>query len=95
MDSKRSSPVSWRLLPADPVRRRMLGAAVAAGAGALASAPQAFTTDTQREVIRGWFDYTVGGEIDVKKITATAADAYVIVRQGARLEPHRATDPLA
>lgn len=26
---------------------------------ALASAPQAFTTDTQREVIRGWFDYTV------------------------------------
>ena len=39
MDSKRSSPVSWRLLPADPVRRRMLGAAAAAGAGALASAP--------------------------------------------------------
>ncbi len=28
----------------------------------------------------------VGGEIDVKKITATAADAYVIIRQGARLE---------
>ncbi|MBC8998518.1 filamentous hemagglutinin family protein [Pseudomonas sp. N40(2020)] len=28
----------------------------------------------------------LGGEIDAKKITATAADAYVIVRQGARLD---------
>ncbi|MFJ2319420.1 filamentous haemagglutinin family protein [Pseudomonas sp. NPDC087817] len=28
----------------------------------------------------------LGGEIDAKKATATAADAYVIVRQGARLE---------
>ncbi|WLH33342.1 filamentous hemagglutinin family protein [Pseudomonas sp. FP2196] len=28
----------------------------------------------------------LGGEIDAKKVTATAADAYVIVRQGARLE---------
>lgn len=26
---------------------------------ALASAPLAFTTDTRREIIRGWFDYTV------------------------------------
>ena len=41
MDSKRSSPVSWRVLPADPARRRLLGAAAAAaaGAGVLAGAP--------------------------------------------------------
>jgi len=39
MDSKRSSHASRQLLPADPLRRRMLGVAAAAGAGALASAP--------------------------------------------------------
>ena len=39
MDSTRSSPGWWRRLPADPLRRRMLLAAAAAGSGALATAP--------------------------------------------------------